>query len=178
MFQCLRMSQYHYSRSPLFVLIFIMWISLQVTSCCKLQDILQGSAIFSVCWLEDLQQNEWDGILAAVAKGWKMATGMHVELLSSHLLPGALSQSLSSRRLTLWEFRPLGENQLVFHVKRQLYCVMKTVWAWLNYFLFLELVSNPIIIFKHHQKSPPIFTSRCSSLGAWALDPSNFSTKL
>lgn len=79
-----------------------------------------------------------------------------------------------------WPYKhchPLGGNQLMPHVKRELCCIMKTVRAWLNFFLTLQLVSLPIIIFKHHHKSPPIFTSCCSSFGALTQDPSNFSTK-
>lgn len=74
-------------------------------------------------------------------------------------------------------YPPSGKTSQCFTLK-ELCCIMKTVWAWLGFFsLTLKLVSIPIIIFEHHHKSPPIFTSCCSSLGAPIRDPSNFCTK-
>lgn len=60
----------------------------------------------------------------------------HWRLLSSHLLPGVLSQRLLVRETDIARISPLRENQLMFRVERELCFIMKTVWAWLNLLSF------------------------------------------
>ena len=80
MFRCMMMSQYHYSQYPLLVLYFY-----PVNQCtgniifvnCRIY--WRGLiSLLSICSLENLQQNKWCCILAALAKGWKIATGTHL----------------------------------------------------------------------------------------------------
>lgn len=72
------MSQYHYSQYPLFVIFYIVnqftgniiFVNCSI-SCRGLTFSL------SICSLGNLQQNQLCCILAALAKGWKMATGTY-----------------------------------------------------------------------------------------------------
>lgn len=126
------MSQYHHSQYLLLVLCYCESIYSNIIFIkCSIYWRFWNFDHLSALWRT---QNKVHYSLAALAKGWEVATDpwAFLKFPLAAWCPGPEAQS---RRLTLQEFCPLRENQLMFHIKRELCCIMKTVWAWLNFFL-------------------------------------------